>query len=144
MKSTNKIGYLRIAFLAIFTELVLILIQFGFLNLYVSFYPENELAFTEAYMKSFGLFVFQAIGFLAYLIVIYLLSKRIDKNILRKVTLFVIVGGLIELSFYLLVMEAKYEGAYLYSIFSKFVGAAFGMIIYSIGTKKIKSHDSFI
>jgi len=124
--------------------LVLILIQFGVLNLYVSFYPGKELVFTEEYMKSFGLFVFQALGFLSYLIVVYLLSKRIDKNIFRKVTLFVIVGGLIELCFYLLIMQARYEGAYLYSIFSKFVGAAFGMIIFSIGTRKIKSHDSFI
>lgn len=133
MKTVREFGYSQIIMMGFLTELVLILLQF----IYVRLIMHAEVAaFTTEYMKSTGFYVFQVIGFFLYLGAISLLLRKVHVNKFYKVLLFLIAGGVIELAFYLLI-PANYEAAYLYSIFDKFIAAAFATFIYNFSTHKV-------
>lgn len=110
-------------------ELVLILVQFIYVELFVATSPAEEVAFTEQYMRQTGFIIFQVIGFFVYVLATYLLLQRLLHNKIGKIIVFLVAGALLELVFYLF-MQASYSGAFLYSILDKLVAAAFGALIY--------------
>lgn len=111
------------------TEIVLVLIQFIYVEVFIASGAENDVTFTDQYMRQTGFIIFQVIGFFVYTLATYLLLKRLRTNVIAKIVMFLIAGSAVELAFYLF-MQANYTGAFLYSIFDKFVAGAFGAIIY--------------
>ena len=61
----------------------------------------------------------------------------------KKVLILIGSGILLELSFYL-IMQASFEGAFLYSILDKVVAAAFALILYNYTTPEVKTLESYI
>jgi hypothetical protein len=142
MKNQNGLTYTQIVLVALLTEFTLIAIQFVYLKIYASTNEGAELAFTSEYMKTTGFYIFQIIGFFLYTFVTYTIVGKTTKKIFNKLGALVIAGGIVELSFYL-IMRADYEGVFLYSILDKIIAAAFGLILFNYTTKKVKGHDSY-
>lgn len=113
----------------ILLELVLVSVQFIYVEFFVATAPGEELAFTAKYMRQTGFLIFQVIGFFVYVLVAYLLLRRLVHNKLSKILAFVVAGAVVELAFYLF-MQAAFSGALLYSILDKFVAAAFGALLF--------------
>lgn len=133
MKTTiHKAGlnFTQAVLLGLAIELFLVLIQLGYLMIYVNQNPEQEFTFTTGYMKTTGFYVFQIIGFFIYTIMVYIVLRMSGKGAFNtKIVVLVITGGIAELIFYL-VIRADYELAFSYSILDKFVAAAIGAIVY--------------
>lgn len=117
------------------TEMILIVAQLLYMNFYVKHTPGVEFIFTTEYMMSQGFYIFQIVGFFMYTTTIYFLFKAYHISTLGKIISYIITGGIVELLFYLII-QAGYEGAFLYSILDKFVAAAFGTIFYFYTTGK--------
>ena len=103
MKPKKGLSYFQIILIALLTEMTLIIIQFVYMNVFAGTEPGSELAFTTEYMMTTGFFIFQIIGFILYTLVVYLLSIRLQEKILNKILVLVITGGIVELSFYLII-----------------------------------------
>jgi hypothetical protein len=121
------------------TELVLVSIQFIYVEMFVA--TGEDIAFTNEYMRQTGFILFQVIGFFVYAVITYLLLRRLKSNLIVKVVAFLLAGSAIELVFYLF-MQADYAGAFLYSIFDKFVAGAFGALVYYFADKGHKAKSS--
>lgn len=113
----------------ILLELVLVSVQFIYVEFFVTTAPGEELAFTAEYMRQTGFLIFQVIGFFVYVLVTYLLLQCLVHNKLSKILAFVVAGAVVELVFYLF-MQAAFSGAFLYSILDKFVAGAFGALLF--------------
>lgn len=143
MKTTKELSYGRAVETGVVLGVALILLQLVNLMVYFQTTPGAEMAFTSAYMKSGGFYVFQVLGYFLYATVIYISIKKIRSNMVNKVLILIGSGVLLELSFYL-IMQANFEGAFLYSILDKLVAAAFALILYSYTTPEVKTPESYI
>lgn len=135
MKTMQELTYKRAIILGIITELFLVLIQFIYLKISAANNPEAPATFTSEYMMTRGFYVFQIIGFFVYIISVYLINMKYQVKALNFLLAYVVTGGIMELLFYL-VIQADYQGAFLYSILDKFVAAVFGAILYYYTTGK--------
>ncbi|MEP2669375.1 MAG: hypothetical protein ABJH04_10295 [Cyclobacteriaceae bacterium] len=135
MITKKTFTYQNAMLFGLITELVLVVSQLLYMSVFVKQNPGVEFAFTTEYMKSQGFYIFQIIGFFVYTTSVYFLFKAYQINSLGKVLVYIITGGVVELSFYLII-QATYEGAFLYSILDKFVAAVFGTIFYYYTTGK--------
>lgn len=129
MKPRKEFTFKRAILYGLVTELVLIIVQFGYLRLYVAANQGTEFAFTSSYMNSSGFYIFQIIGFLSYATIVFSILTKFRMDTFHKVAVLVIAGGIVELTFYA-VMQADYRMVYFYSVLDKFVGAVFGSIVY--------------
>jgi hypothetical protein len=129
MRNNNDLTYKQMFLYGLLVEGMVVAIQFIYLNIFESNNPDVASGFTTDYMKARGFFIFQVLGFFIYATAVFLLLKKLQGNYLFKILTFLIAGALVELSFYLLI-QANYEGLFLYSILDKVVGAALGAIFY--------------
>lgn len=143
MKTTKELSYGQVVEIGMVLGVTLVLLQLINLMVYVQTTPGTEMAFTSAYMKSSGFYVFQILGYFLYAAIIYISIKKITSKMFNKVFILIGSGVLLELSFYL-IMQASFEGAFLYSILDKIVAAAFALILYSYTTPEVKTPESFI
>ena len=128
----NNLTYKKVVLYALIVELILIIVQFAYLGIYVNFInTEAAFVFDTEYMQNFGFFIFQILGFFMYIVLAFVVLKRSRTQILNKMLILFITGGVIELLFYLL-MQADYQGAFLFSILDKVVAISFGAIIYYV------------
>lgn len=135
MKKIQDFTWKRAIAYGIATELFLIALQFVYLRVYAAMNPETAMAFNADYMMTSGFYIFQIIGFFVYAVTVYLLNARYRIPSLKVILVYLITGGIMELSFYLII-QAEYQGAFLYSILDKFVAAVFGAIVYFYTTGK--------
>ena len=142
MKTKNGLTYAQVAFIAFLAELTLVALQFVYLKIYVNINPEAESGFTATYIKTRGFYIFQIIGFFLYTFIVYVIIGNISEKIINKILTLVVVGGILEISFYILI-QADYEGAFIYSTLDKVIAAAFGLILFNYTTKKVKKPDSY-
>jgi hypothetical protein len=143
MKTTQEISYRQAAKTGLAMGLTLVLLQLVNLMVYAQTNPTAELYFTSAYMKSTGFYVFQVLGYFLYAVVIYVSIKKMTSKILIKLLILIGSGALVELSFYS-VMQADFEGAFLYSILDKVVAAAFSLILYNYTNAKVQTIESYV
>jgi hypothetical protein len=143
MKTKNGLSYRQIALIGLGTELTLIIVQLIYLSLYARDNANGVMDLSSEYMKTRGFYIFQIIGFFLYTTVVYVILRKITDKILNKVLLLIVIGGITELTFYL-VMRASYEGAFLYSILDKVIAVFFALILYNYTTKKVKRPDSYV
>jgi len=143
MKTKKELTYTQIALIAVFTELTLIAIQFIYFKIYVSNNPETEMGFTTDYMKYRGFYIFQIVGFFIYTFLVYMIAEIHSEKIVNRIVTLIIAGGIVEVSFYVL-LSGDYEGAFLYSILDKIIAAAFGVILNSYTTKKVKRPGAYL
>jgi len=129
MRTNNDLGYKQMFLYGLFTEVMVIAIQFIYLSIYENNNPEAASGFTTDYIKTRGFVIFQVLGFFIYATAVFMLLNKMQGNYLRKILIFLIACALVELTFYLLI-KANFEGAFLYSILDKFVGAALAAIFY--------------
>jgi hypothetical protein len=129
--STREITFTRMALYGLCTEIVLIGLQFAFIRIYSG---ESKFIFDDNYMRFGGFYIFQVIGFFFYVILAYLLSAQIQRNLISKIAIFVITGCLVEYTFYFTI-QAEWQGVFSYSVLSKLIAGAFGIVIslYSSG-----------
>ncbi|MGE0771969.1 MAG: hypothetical protein AB7K37_09685 [Cyclobacteriaceae bacterium] len=126
----NKgVGFPRVIFYGILTELSLIIVQVFYLQIYTYMNPGAPLAFTTDYMITQGFYVFQIVGFVVYVIVAFLIRGKIADNLIGKMIAFLAAAAVAEVAFYLFI-QASYQGAFIYSILDKFMAAVFGLILY--------------
>ncbi|HLT79443.1 MAG TPA: hypothetical protein VKZ86_00345 [Cyclobacteriaceae bacterium] len=143
MKATKELSYGQAVEIGVVLGVTLILLQLVNLMVYVQTTPGAEIVFSSAYMKSGGFYVFQILGYFLYATVIYISLKKIRSKMFKKVLILIGSGILLELSFYL-IMQASFEGAFLYSILDKVVAAAFALILYNYTTPEVKTLESYI
>ena len=143
MKTMNGLSYGQIALIGLGTELTLILVQLIYFSLYARANLNGVMEITSDYMKSRGFYIFQITGFFLFTAVVYVILGKITDKIINKVLLLIVVGGITELTFYL-VMRASYEGAFLFSILDKVIAVFFGLIVYNYTTKKVKKPGSYV
>jgi hypothetical protein len=102
--------------------------------------PGANLSFDVSYMEHVGFFIFQIVGFFVFIIIALYIFRRSLEDKYKKVLIFLIAGGIIELAFFLIVTE--FEPAFLYSILDKVVAIAFAGIMYwASHPKKISKKD---
>lgn len=142
MKTNNGLSYTRIAMIAVATELILIAIQFMYFRIFKTSHPDSELGFTTEYMKYRGFYIFQIAGFFIYAFLVYMIAEIHYDKIVNKIITLIVAGGIVEVTFYVLVSGA-YEGAFLYSILDKIIAAAFGVILNAYTTNKVKKYGSY-
>jgi len=135
MKKIQDFTWKRAIAYGIVTELFLVALQLLYLNVYAAMNPEANVVFNADYMMSAGFYIFQIIGFFVYAITVYMLNSRYRIPSLKVILTYLITGGIIELTFYLII-QAEYQGVFLYSILDKFVAAVFGSIVYFYTTGK--------
>lgn len=141
MKARNGFAYFHVVLIAAIAEFILIAVQFIYLKFYIS-NSDPEFAFTTEYMKSRGFYIFQIVGFFLYTTIVYFIIGKLYEKVFNKLLLLVAAGGIIELTFYI-VMQAGYEGAFLYSILDKIIAAAFGTILFNYTTDRKKRPKSY-
>lgn len=129
MKKNIEFTYNKAIALGIITELFLFAVQFVYLKIYSGMNPEAPTTFNTEYMMTRGFYIFQIIGFFVYVVTVYLINSRYTVKALGVLLAYVITGGIMELMFYLII-QAGYQGAFLYSILDKFIAAVFGAIVY--------------
>lgn len=142
MNVKSGLTYTQIALIAVFTELILIAIQFIYFKIFASINPEIEMGFTTDYMKYRGFYIFQIIGFFIYTFLVYRIVEKHNDKIFNRILTLIIAGGIVETSFYVLISGA-YEGAFVYSILDKIIAAAFGVILSAYTTKNSKKYGSY-
>ena len=142
MKAKQGFTYTQIALMAAATELALIAIQFIYFRVFKSNNPDIDLGFTTEYMKYRGFYIFQIIGFFIYTLLVYFIVEVHADRIFNRILTLIIAGGIIEVSFYLLI-SGNYEAAFTFSILDKIVATAFGIILNTYTTKNIKKHGSY-
>lgn len=143
MKNKSGLNYRQMILIALLTELMLIVIQVVYLKIYTIRNEGAEFAFTSEYMQTNGFYIFQIVGFFLYTVVVYSIAGKISTEVLKKLLTMVVAGGIIEVSFYL-IMQANYQGAFLYSVLDKVIAAVFGFILFNYTTSKVKQPDSYL
>lgn len=143
MKITKELSYGQAVEIGVVLGVTLLVLQLVNLMVYVQTTPGTEMAFTSVYMKTGGFHVFQVLGYFLYATVIYISLKKIRSKMLNKVLILIGSGVLLELSFYL-IMQANFEGAFLYSILDKIVAAAFALILYSYTAPEVKASEPYV
>ena len=123
--ATIKFSYQRLILYGIVTELLLIALQFVYIRIYSG---PNNFVFNDNYMRYEGFYIFQLIGFFLYVTATYWLSNRIHKDLFIHIAVFVIAGCLLEFAFYFII-QAKWQGVFLYSVLSKLIAGVFGIVI---------------
>ena len=131
MKTNKEFKYYQLVLFAVVAEITLIALQY--LILFLD--PQAGLGFTTEYIKTKGFYLFQILGFFTYAGIGFYVIRRVRSNIIPKLVILVLSGGIIEISFYIL-SQATYEGAFLFSVLDKFVGTTFGVIVYMYTTRK--------
>ncbi|ELR73272.1 hypothetical protein C900_04783 [Fulvivirga imtechensis AK7] len=102
MNIAKELNYKQVILLGMVTELMLVFIQFIYLKLNSN--TDASLAFTTEYMRYTGFYVFQIIGFFVYTIAVFVLLKKFHVTSFYKILFFIVAGGVVELSFYLLTL----------------------------------------
>lgn len=105
--------------------------------------PGENLAFDTDFMRYRGFYVFQIIGFFVYSFTVYMIINRYHIRLLNYILASLIAGGIMELSFYPMI-QADYEGAFVYSILDKFIAAVFGAVLYFYGSGKVKTSQKSV
>ena len=118
-----KISTGKVILTAVIIEAVLISLQF----ITVGFGGDGG-GITTEYIQSRGFFIFQILGFFAYAVTAFILTRKHASNMPQIILMLVITGGIIEIGFYI-ISQAQYQGAYLYSILDKVIGAVSGWIV---------------
>lgn len=126
---TNKEFTIKMAIVTgLITELILFLIQFGYLKFYAA-KSDVDFAFTSEYMSTSGFFIFLIIGFFLYSTVIFYIIKKFHSAYYGRIFILLIAGGAVELLFYILI-KADFEFAYVFSVLDKFIAGVFALIFY--------------
>ncbi len=134
MKNKKELTYGRAVFLGIATESVLIAVQYILLGFYKSGNPAAPLSFSTEYMMSRGFYFFLIPGFILFATVVFFIMRKYVISSVAYLFLFILAAATIEVGFYLSI-AASYQGAFVYSILDKVVGAGLGAIGYlSVGT----------
>lgn len=142
MKKLNNMSYGKVAFYAILLELILVILQAGYIQIHNWTSTTNKLSFTTDYMMHTGFYVFLILGFFTFTVLTYIVLRNSEHNLFNKILVLFIAGGIVELGFYLFI-QAEYQGAFLYSILDKTIAAGLGYIIYLIaGTKDTRVNHS--
>lgn len=129
MKTKKELTYGRAILFGLITEVALIAIQYVLLVIYHSKNPGTEFSFTSEYMMSRGFYVFLIPGFILYATVVFLLMRNYTIGSVAFLFVFLLAAAAVEVAFYLSI-AATYQGAFVYSILEKAVGAALGAIGY--------------
>lgn len=139
----NGLTYVQIISIALLAELTLMVLQLIYFKIYAGDNAGSGWNFTSDYMKTRGFYIFQIIGFFLYTFVSYVAAGRMHEKIIKKAIVLLVTGGIIELSFYL-VMQADYEGAFLFSILDKVIAVTFGLILYNYTAKKVNQPEDYL
>ncbi len=129
MKTKKEFTYGRAIAYGIAAELVLIAVQYVLLAIYNTKNPGTPFSFTTEYMMSRGFYVFLIPGFIMYATAVFLILNRYTISSVVYLFAFLLAAAAVEVTFYLSI-AANYQGAFLYSILDKVVGAALGAIGY--------------
>jgi len=129
MKTKKELTYGRAILFGIGTELILIAVQYVLLAIYHSKNPQLAFSFSSEYMMTRGFYIFLIPGFIMYAMVIYLMLQKYAIASVAYVFVLLLVAAVIEVIFYLSI-AATYQGAFVFSILDKVVGAALGAIGY--------------
>ena len=136
MRNRNGLTYPRLIALGVFTELLLLAVQYIYINISAS-EAGTGARFTSEYMRNSGFYIFQVAGFFLYTVVVYLLNKSIRGNLMYKLLAFLVGGALVEMSFYLTI-QASYQGVFVYSLLDKAMAAVFASIVFYYSTDKVR------
>lgn len=140
IQAKQNLSILKIAFYAVGVELILILLQFAYVGVFNSLDTGATLSFDETYMKGVGFYIFQYIGLFAFIVLANYIFKRSSKSVFTNGLTLFIAGGIVELAFYLII-EARYQGPFLYSILSKAIAIAIGGLINWISQSKYEVNN---
>lgn len=136
----QNISVLKVVFYAVSLEAFLILLQFTYVGIYNVLNIGATLSFDESYMKGVGFYIFQFIGFFAFILVAYHIFKRVSESGFSKGFALFVSAGLLELAFYFII-DARYQGAFLYSILSKAIAISIGGLINWISQSKYEVNN---
>ncbi len=142
MEPKRNWSYRHVVLAALSAELILIAIQFIAVRIYSGNAATESVAFTSAYIKSTGFYLFLVGGFFLYVILTFGLLRNIREYIVRKLFVLLITGAVIELAFYLSI-QATYEGAFLYSILDKAIAIAMGLILFNFAGEERRHPESY-
>lgn len=138
IKTTNEITYGQVAWAALFIELILAAAQFMYLTLYSRANPAIEIALPSDYLRTGGFYGFQIAGVLFYAFVVYIIAMMSPPKPLKKVLALIVIGGLIELSVYVM-MQTAIGGAVVFSFLDKILAAALGLMLYNFKGDRVMS-----
>jgi len=136
----NDISISKVVGYAFVAELILILLQFAYMAYYETSDEGASLSFDRAYMSHVGFFIFQIGGLFLSIIIGVFIFRRSLVNKFKKVFVFLVAAGIMELAFYLIATE--FEPAYIYSILDKVVAVAFAGILYWVSQSKEDFEES--
>src|SRR5690606_2082662 len=138
MKRTNEITYGQVVWTALLIELILAAAQFMYLTMYTRANPVVVVALPADYLRAAAFFVFQFTGILFYAFVVYLIAMMRPAKPLNKVLALVVIGGIIELSVYIM-MQTAVGGAVIFSFLDKILAAALGLMLYNFNEERAMS-----
>lgn len=141
MKSQNGLSLKQVLSIGLVTELILITFQFIVLKIWL-LNKVQAYSFSTEYMRSTGFYVFLIGGFFIYLFVSSTIVPRISEGIIRKLIALIVLAGLMEMAFYLSI-PAHWEAVFWYSIISKVIATAFGVIVFNISTDHVRKPESY-
>jgi hypothetical protein len=120
----NLITIQKIILFALLVEAGIIIIQLAYMAI---FHPELGFAFNDYYMQN--------VGFFMYILLARYIITHSGNSVFRNAVILFLSGIVFEVGFYMII-QASYEGAFLFSILDKFVAIAFGLIIVQVVEKK--------
>ncbi len=133
MKTKKEFTYGRAIMFGVASELVLVVIQYILLAIYHSKNPESSFSFSTDYMMSRGFYFFLIPGFIMYATMVFMIMRNYTIASAAYLLAFLLAAAAVEVIFYLTI-SANYQGAFLYSVLDKVIGAALGIIgYYSVG-----------
>lgn len=142
MKTPKGLSFGKIVLAALLAEVLLIGVQIVALQVYLTNVDGTSFRFDDTYMQSTGFYVFMVAGFYVYAVMAYNILPRVKEHIVQKLMLFVVVGGSVEVAFYLLV-QASYQGVFVYSILEKVIATASALILFNIATNHVRHPNAY-
>lgn len=138
MKTKSEITFGQVAWTALLIELILAAAQFLYLTLYSRANPAIEIALPADYLTTGAFYGFQIAGVLFYAFVVYIIAMMSPPKPMIKVLALVVIGGLIELSIYIM-MQTALGGAVIFSFADKILAAALGLMLYNFNGDRVMS-----
>lgn len=130
----NELSFAQVGTYAVLAELGLIALQWIYILIHNAV-SESQIIFNQYFVKHTSFYVFLGLGFVVFMILAYYVMNHISKPWYKKILTLFIVGSIVEVLFYVIMLNANYEGVLLYSVADKFLGVLFGIIIFRIGYK---------
>lgn len=136
MKTNKNFTYGHAIGYGIALELFLVIIQYLLLAVFQRNHPGTDFSFNTGYMMSRGFYIFLVPGFIVCATVVYLLLQKYVMSSFSYLFILLLTSAVIEVAFYLSI-SADYQGAFLFSILDKVIGAGLGVIGYfAVGKPK--------